>query len=48
MVSDMNLTDEEREVIKDMYLLTNKEFVYACNVNEDMMNATEEELKKNL
>jgi ribosome-binding ATPase YchF (GTP1/OBG family) len=44
----MNLTDEEREVIKDMYLLTNKEFVYACNVNEDMMNATEEELKKNL
>jgi ribosome-binding ATPase YchF (GTP1/OBG family) len=22
--------------------------VYACNVNEDMMNATEEELKKNL
>lgn len=48
LVSDMNLTDEEREVIKDMYLLTNKEFVYACNVNEDMMNATEEELKKNL
>jgi ribosome-binding ATPase YchF (GTP1/OBG family) len=27
-------------------LLTNKEFVYACNVSEDMMDASEEELKK--
>jgi ribosome-binding ATPase YchF (GTP1/OBG family) len=42
----MKLTDEEREVLKDMFLLTNKEFVYACNVSEDMMNASEGDLKK--
>lgn len=46
LVSNMELTDEEKEVIKDLYLLTNKEFVYACNVAEDMMNTSEEELKK--
>lgn len=46
LVSSIDLTEEEKEVIKDLYLLTNKEFVYACNVNEDMMNASEEELKK--
>ncbi|MDR1945270.1 MAG: hypothetical protein LBQ59_04325 [Candidatus Peribacteria bacterium] len=42
----MPLTEEEREVLKDLFLLTNKEFVYACNVNEDMMNSSEEELRK--
>lgn len=46
LVSDLELTDEEKEHIKDLYLLTNKEFVYACNVNEDMMNTSEEDLKK--
>jgi ribosome-binding ATPase YchF (GTP1/OBG family) len=42
----MKLTDEEREILKDLFLLTNKKFIYACNVNEDMMDSTEEELKK--
>lgn len=46
LVSNLDLTEEEREVIRDLYLLTNKEFVYACNVNEDMMNISEEELRK--
>jgi ribosome-binding ATPase YchF (GTP1/OBG family) len=44
----MSLTEEEKEVLKDLFLLTSKEFVYACNVSEDMMNSTEEELKKSL
>jgi hypothetical protein len=45
IVNDMDLSDEELEDIKDLHLLTNKKFVYACNVSEDMMDATEEELK---
>ncbi len=46
LVSEMNLTEEELEHIYDLHLLTNKKFVYACNVSEDMMNATEEELRE--
>lgn len=46
LVNDMWLEEEERECLKDLHLLTNKTFVYACNVAEDMMWATEEELKK--
>ena len=46
LVTDMNLSEEELEHIADLHLLTNKEFVYACNVSEDMMDASEEELKK--
>ena len=46
LVTDMNLSEEELEHIKDLHLLTNKQFVYACNVNEDMMDATEEDLRK--
>ena len=42
----MNLTDEQKEHIRDSHLLTNKQFVYACNVSEDMMDSSEEELKK--
>lgn len=46
LVSDMDLNDEEKEAIRDLHLLTNKEFVYACNVSEDMMDESEENLKK--
>ncbi len=45
LVTDMNLVEEEIEAIKDLHLLTNKTFVYACNVSEDMMNSSSEELK---
>lgn len=46
LVSDLELKEEELLAIRDLHLLTNKEFVYACNVNEDMMSETEENLKK--
>lgn len=46
LVSDIWLNEEELLAIRDLHLLTNKEFVYACNVNEDMMDATSEDLKK--
>jgi GTP-binding protein YchF len=46
LVSNMWLTEDELEHIKDLHLLTNKKFVYACNVSEDMMDASEEELRK--
>lgn len=46
LVSDIWLNEEELLAIKDLHLLTNKEFVYACNVNEDMMETSEDELKK--
>ncbi|MCD5385058.1 redox-regulated ATPase YchF [Candidatus Gracilibacteria bacterium] len=46
LVSDMGLDDDELEHLYDLHLLTNKTFVYACNVSEDMMSASEEELRK--
>jgi GTP-binding protein YchF len=46
LVNDINLNEEEVLVIKDLHLLTNKEFVYACNVSEDMMNISNIELQK--
>jgi ribosome-binding ATPase YchF (GTP1/OBG family) len=33
----MNISEEDEEVLYDLHLLTNKKFVYACNVNEDQM-----------
>lgn len=45
LASSVDLTPEQRSHLKDSHLLTNKAFVYACNVSEDMMNATEQELK---
>ncbi len=39
------LTDEERIHLKDLHLLTNKQFVYVANVSEDMMDASIEELR---
>ncbi|QFR39283.1 redox-regulated ATPase YchF [Candidatus Gracilibacteria bacterium 28_42_T64] len=46
IVTDMGLTEEESDDIYDLHLLTNKKFVYACNVSEDMMDTSEEDLKK--
>lgn len=39
------LQDEEREYLKDLHLLTNKQFVYVANVSEDMMDTSVEELR---
>ena len=46
LVSNMWLAEEELEHIDDLHLLTNKQFVYACNVSEDMMDTPEAELQK--
>jgi len=45
IVSNMWLNQEELESISDLHLLTNKQFVYACNVSEDMMDTPEEKLQ---
>ena len=45
LCAEMELSEEEKEDISDLHLLTNKQFVYACNVSEDMMDSSEEELK---
>ncbi len=42
---NIDLSPEELEVIKDLHLLTNKTFIYACNVSEEMMNISKEELR---
>jgi len=42
----MGLDDEEKIILKDVHLLTNKKFVYACNVSEDMMSESQDSLKK--
>ena len=39
------LSEEELDNIDDLHLLTNKKFVYACNVSEDMMDTPEVELQ---
>lgn len=44
----IDLKDEEREHLKDLNLLTNKQFVYVANVNEDMMDIDNNELRKML
>ena len=46
LTSNMDLSEDELEDIRDMHLLTNKEFVYACNVSEDMMDASEADLQR--
>jgi len=45
LVSNMNLSEDELENIYDLHLLTNKTFVYACNVSEEMMDSSEVDLK---
>ncbi len=46
LVSNGSWEEEELEHLRDTHLLTNKKFVYACNVNEDMMDTSEPELKE--
>ncbi len=46
IVSNMDLDEDQAEHVKNLHLLTNKTFVYACNVSEDMMDTSEDELKK--
>jgi len=40
------ISKEEQPYFKDLHLLTNKKFVYAANVSEDMMDISEEELRE--
>lgn len=46
LVNDMWFSKEEIEKLHDLHLLTNKKFVYACNVSEEMMDMKEKELKE--
>ncbi|MGE3278588.1 MAG: redox-regulated ATPase YchF [Candidatus Altimarinota bacterium] len=41
MVIDLELTKEERELIVDLHLLTNKPVLYACNVAEDQVSSVQ-------
>jgi len=41
---DMWLNEDEKEALYDLHLLTNKIFIYGCNVSEDMMNIWEDKL----
>lgn len=45
LVSTMNWNNEQKLHLRDSHLLTNKKFVYACNVSEEMMDATSDELR---
>jgi len=45
LVSSGDWDDEETLHLRDSHLLTSKKFVYACNVSEDMMDASQDELK---
>ncbi len=45
LVSNKDWSDDEKLHLRDSHLLTNKKFVYACNVSEEMMNASQDELK---
>lgn len=40
-----SIKEDEQDFFRDLHLLTNKKFVYAANVQEDMMDTSEEELK---
>lgn len=42
------LDEEEKNLIKDLYLLTNKPFIYAINVNEDSINIDIIELRSKI
>ncbi|MDA9129139.1 redox-regulated ATPase YchF [Candidatus Gracilibacteria bacterium] len=46
LASNIELNEDEQEHLKDSHLLTNKQFVYACNVSEEMMDSCESELQK--
>ncbi|EKE27990.1 MAG: hypothetical protein ACD_3C00111G0007 [uncultured bacterium (gcode 4)] len=41
----LDLDEEEKLLLKDLYLLTFKPFIYACNVGETQMNLKESDLR---
>lgn len=43
-----DLDEDEQKILKESSLLTYKQFIYACNVNEDMMDASEETLREKI
>lgn len=45
IVSLLEMSDEEKLMIADLHLLTNKPFIYAVNVTEDKINTLESELR---
>ncbi len=45
IASLMDMTDEEKEAISDLHLLTAKPFIYAVNVTEDALLTSESELR---
>lgn len=40
------ISNDEQKLFSDLHLLTNKKIIYAANVSEDMMDISEEELRK--
>jgi len=42
----LSLNEDEKEYMQDLHLLTYKKFVYAANVNEDMMDMHEDNLRQ--
>jgi len=46
LVITLALSKEEKNILHDLYLLTNKPFVYAVNISEDQLNMGENELRK--
>lgn len=42
----LELEDEQKALLRDLFLLTNKPFIYACNVAESQISLSEEELRK--
>ena len=47
MVINLDLTEDEQEVIKDLHLLTNKPILYIANVKEDQLASFDAEKAKN-
>lgn len=41
----VEMTDEEKEAIKDLHLITMKEMLYVCNVDEDTISEDNEHVK---
>lgn len=48
LASQVDLTEDEQVLIKDMNLLTIKPFVYAVNVHEDDLNMSESDIRSKL
>ena len=46
LVITLELSKEEKNLLHDLHLLTNKPFVYSVNVSEDQLNMSENEFRK--